>query len=120
MRYFMFIKHSENYRNQEMPPALMSAMGEFVQEGFGKGWLVDTAGLMPSARGKRIELRGGKVKVVDGPFTESKEVIGGYAIVQADSDEKAMVHATQFVELHRVHWPGFDCECEIRPMEAMG
>ena len=119
MRYMMFIKHSETYRNQEIPPALLDAMGKFVTAQMQKGTLVSTAGLKPSKDGYRIELRGGKLKQTDGPFTESKEIIGGYAIVQADTRERAMEIAQQFVDLHLEHWPGFEFECEIRPQEAM-
>jgi hypothetical protein len=120
MRYMMFIKHSEDYRNKPIPHGLMDAMGEFVQAGFKNGTLVDTAGLKPTAAGKRVKLAGGKISVVDGPFTEAKEIIGGYAIVDVPSNDAALDIAKQFMELHRVHWPEFDGECELRPLEDMG
>jgi hypothetical protein len=119
MRYMMFIRHREDYRNQQIPPGLMEAMGEFVQTSFKNGTLIDTAGLQPTDKGKRVQLRAGKMTVVDGPFTESKEVIGGYAILEASSDAKALEIAKEFMELHRIHWPAFDGECEMRPLEAM-
>ena len=120
MRYMMFIKHSEDYRNKKIPKGLNDAMGDFVQTGFKNGWLLDTAGLTPTAQGKRITLKGGKLSVIDGPFSESKEVVGGYALVEAPSNDVAFEHARHFMELHRVHWPEFDGECEVRPLEAMG
>ncbi|HEY5242113.1 MAG TPA: YciI family protein, partial [Polyangiaceae bacterium] len=98
------------------PPALMEAMGKFVQKALKDGTLVDTGGLLPSKDGVLVRLAGGKITVTDGPFTESKEVIGGWAIVQADSKAEAVRIATEFMELHRVHWPGFDGESEVRPM----
>ena len=119
MKYLMLIKHDERYRDRPIPQGLMDAMGKFVEDSFKSGELVDTAGLQPSSKGTRIEVSRGRSKVKDGPFTEAKEVIGGYAIVQADTRERAMDIAQQFVDLHLEHWPGFDFECEIRPMESM-
>src|SRR5690348_3221720 len=103
----MLIKHEERYREQAIPQGLMDAMGKFVEEWFKNGSLVDTAGLQPSTEGARIEVSRGRAKVTDGPFTESKEIVGGYAIVQADTKERAMALARSFVDLHLEHWPGF-------------
>ena len=119
MRYMMMIKHSEKQRNEAIPQALMDAMGEFVNEGFKNGYLKDTAGLRPTAEGFRVRLNGGRLKVTDGPFTEAKEVVGGYAIVDLPSREKALEVAQQFMELHRIHWPAFEGESEVRPVEDM-
>src|SRR5215212_8825560 len=103
MRYMMFIKHTENYRMEEVPQALFAAMGEFVGDAMKNGSIVDTAGLQPTSKGKRVRLSGGKLQVFDGPFAETKEVIGGYALVEAKSYEEAMVLATKFMDLHRIH-----------------
>lgn len=119
MKFLMLIKHSESYRVEKIPEALMDAMGEFVGESFKSGVLKDTAGLKGTAEGFRIRLKGGQLKVTDGPFTESKEVVGGYALVEVPSREEALEVARQFMELHRVHWPAFDGECEVRPLEDM-
>jgi hypothetical protein len=62
----------------------------------------------------------GKITVTDGPFTETKEVIGGWAILNADSKAEAVRIATEFMELHRKYWPGFDGESEVRPMFDTG
>ncbi|HEU4879731.1 MAG TPA: YciI family protein [Gemmatimonadaceae bacterium] len=118
MRYMMFIKHTEDYRGKTIPPALMEAMGEFVGENMKKGRIVDTNGLKSSHEGKKVQLRGGQLRIIDGPFTESKELVGGYAIVELESDQEALDLATQFMDLHRIHWPEFEGECELRPVET--
>jgi hypothetical protein len=117
MKYMMFIKHPETHRSQPIPQGLLDAMGEFVTAGFKSGVLKDTAGLKASSEGLRVRLNGGKLRVTDGPFTEAKEVIGGYAIVDVKSRKEALDLATQFMDLHRVHWPAFEGECEVRPLD---
>ncbi len=116
MKYLMFIRHSESYRAAGPPAALMEAMGKFVEKSMKDGTLVDTGGLLPSKDGVRVRLEKGKIKVTDGPFTESKEVIGGWAIANAGSKAEAIRLATEFMELHRKHWPEFEGESEVRPM----
>jgi hypothetical protein len=116
MKYLTFIRHSESHRQSGPPPALMEAMGKFVQRSLKDGTLVDTGGLLPSKDGVLVRLAGGKITVTDGPFTETKEVIGGWAIIKADSKEEAIRIATEFMELHRKHWPEFEGESEVRPM----
>lgn len=118
MRYMMFIKHTEDWRGKTIPQGLMDAMGEFVGENMKNGKLIDTNGLKSTHAGKRVQLRDGKIKVIDGPFTESKEMIGGYAIMELESDKEALDIATRFMDLHRVHWPEFEGECELRPVET--
>jgi hypothetical protein len=119
MKYLMFIKHAESSRGEPIPQALMDAMGEFVTEGFKSGVLKDTAGLKPTAEGFRVRLSKGQLKLTDGPFTESKEVVGGYALVEVGSREEAEKIAREFMELHRVHWPSFEGESEVRPLEDL-
>jgi hypothetical protein len=94
MKYMMFIKHTENYRFEEVPQALFDAMGTFVEESMKSGAILDTAGLQPTSKGKRIRLAKGKISVHDGPFTEAKEVVGGYAIGEFKSLDNAMKLAT--------------------------
>jgi hypothetical protein len=79
----------------------------------------DTAGLKGTAEGFRVRSSGGKLKVTDGPFTEAKEIVVGYAMIEVGSKEQARELAHQFMELHRVHWPEFEGECEVRPLEDM-
>ncbi|HEY6218978.1 MAG TPA: YciI family protein [Gemmatimonadaceae bacterium] len=119
MKVMMFIKHPETIRVENVPPGLLEAMGEFVGDSMKKGILVDTAGLKPTSEAKKVVLRGGKISVRDGPFTESKEIVGGYAIVKVKSMDEAMAIGREFMELHRVHWPAFEGEAEVRPLEDM-
>jgi len=115
MKYLTFIRCSESYRSSPPPVALNEAMGAFVARELENGTLVDTGGLLPSKEGLRVRLANGKITVTDGPFTESKEVIGGWAILQG-TREQVMRAAKEFMELHAKHWPEFECESELRPM----
>jgi hypothetical protein len=113
----MFIKHTEDYRTKEVPAKLYEEMGKFIEETTTSGNFVGGAGLQPSSAGARVRLAGGKITVMDGPFTESKELVGGYAIMDAKTREEAMALARRFMELHQQHWPAFEGECEVRPFE---
>src|SRR6185503_9998837 len=117
MRYMMFIKHTEDYRNAEVPAGLYEDMGKFIEEATKNGNFVSGAGLQPTSAGTRVKLKGGKITVIDGPFTESKEIVGGYSIIDAKSHEEALALARRFMELHLKHWPTFEGECEMRPFE---
>ena len=119
MKYLMLIKHDERYRSQPIPEGLNAAMGEFVSKNLESGVLKDTAGLKETGAGFKVRQSGGKLHLVDGPFTEAKEVVGGYAMVEVTSDAEARDLAQQFMELHRIHWPAFEGECEVRPVEGM-
>jgi hypothetical protein len=118
MKYLMLVKHAEIQGKHAPPQALMEAMGKFVEDGFKSGVLKDTAGLKPTAEGFRIRSSKKRLTVSDGPFTETKEVIGGYALVEVPSRDEAMNIAQQFMELHRLHWPDFEFECEVRPLDS--
>ena len=117
MRYMMFIKHAEDYRNAEVPASLYEEMGKFIEEATKNGNFVSGAGLQPTSAGTRVKLKGGKISVIDGPFTESKEIVGGYSIIDAKTHEEALALARRFMELHQKHWPTFEGECEMRPLE---
>ena len=117
MRYMMFIKHTQDYGNLKPPASLYEAMGTFIDDATKNGSFIDGAGLQPTSAGSRVALRNGKITITDGPFTESKEIVGGYAIIEAASREEALGLARQFMELHRTHWPEFEGECEMRPLE---
>jgi len=119
MKFLMLIKHAEGAPGLEHPQALYEAMGKFVEESVKSGALKDTAGLKRTEHGYRIKSKGGKLTHTDGPFTESKEVVGGYAIVETETQAEADALAHQFMELHRIHVPEFECECEVRPLEAL-
>ena len=120
MKYLTFIRHPESYRDAIPPPALMEAMGRFVERSLQEGTLVDTGGLRPSKDGFRVRLSKGKLTVTDGPFSEAKEVIAGWAILNTRTRDEALRIATEFMELHRRHWPGFEGESEVRPMFEPG
>ena len=102
------------YRSPERstPPTQeeMCNMGKMIEEGMKSGKLVATEGCMPSATGARIRISDGKFTVVDGPFTETKEVIGGLAIIQADSKQEAVNYVKEFLQ---VVGGG---ECELRQL----
>lgn len=116
MKYLTFIRHAESYRDAGPPPALMDAMRRHIQKSFQDGTLVDTGGLLPSRDGFRVRLARGVISMTDGPFSETKEVIGGWAILEADSKSEAVRLAQEFMELHRTHWPQFEGEAEVRAM----
>lgn len=118
MKYLTFIRSAESYRKSMPPPALMEAMGKFIEKCSKEGTLVDTGGLSPSKDGFRVRLANGKLTVTDGPFSESKEIIGGWAILKADTKDEVIRISTEFMELHRKYWPEFEGESEVRLIEA--
>jgi hypothetical protein len=117
MRFMKINKGSETAGPP--PPALMAAFTELIQKASKTGELVQNGGLLPSAQGAKIKLSGGQLDVIDGPFTESKEIIGGFAIYEVESKEKAVALAMESMKLFQEHWPGWEGECEIRPMFDM-
>lgn len=117
MRYMMFIKHTEDYGNADAPAILYQEMGKFIEEATKSGNFVGGAGLQPTSAGSVVKLRKGKITVTDGPFAETKEVVGGYAIMDAKTREEALALARRFMELHLKYWPAFEGECEVRPLE---
>jgi hypothetical protein len=108
MRFLSIYKSVET----GLPPTQeeMARMGSLIEEGFKAGYLLSVEGCLPSATGARVRLSGGKVTVTDGPFTESKELVGGMAILQVGSKEEAIERAREFL---RVAGPG---ECELRQL----
>ena len=114
MRFLTFIKSDESLPAGPPPPELFAAIDEFGQQATKDGTLLDTGGLLPSVAGTQVRVSNGKVTVTDGPFTESKEVIGGYAMFQLRSKEEAVEYARRFMELHVKHWPGFEGVSEVR------
>jgi hypothetical protein len=95
---------------------LMQDMGKLIDEMTRDGSLIRTAGLRPTAEGARVRLRkGGQLSTVDGPFTETKEVIGGFAILEAGSMPEAIELTRRFLRVHGDTW---DIECEVRPLDG--
>jgi hypothetical protein len=118
VRFMLMMKADDAYEAGQPPdPALMTAMGPYVEKMAKSGVLIETGGLLPSARGTRVSLAAGAFTVTDGPFAETKELIGGYAIVEVPSKEEAIRITREFLQLHRdVLGPGYAGESEIREM----
>jgi hypothetical protein len=113
MRFLSMIRLKETGR---MPSEqLMADMGRLIEQMTREGTLVETAGLRPTAEGVRVRLHQGRLSTIDGPFTESKEVIGGYAVLEAESMTHAIELTKRFLALHGDEW---DLECEVRQMEG--
>ena len=117
MRFLMMVKAPEN--SGPAPKELMEAMGKLAEEAMKSGEMIETGGLAPTAAGSRVRLAGGKITVTDGPFTEAKEVFGGYAVFELNSKEEAIERTRRFMELHEKHWPGWEGETEVRQMFSM-
>ena len=97
------------------PPAkMMEAMGKLTDREIKAGRMIDTGGLMPLAMGARVRITDGQLSVVDGPFVEAKEMIGGYAIFELRNKEEAVALAKEFMQLHLDHMPGWEGTCEVR------
>ena len=97
MRFLSLYKNVE--RNTPPTPEEMSRIGKMIEEGMKSGWLLATEGCLPSSMGARVRISDGKTTVTDGPFTESKEVIGGFAILRANSKEEAIQMAKDFLHV---------------------
>src|SRR6476619_4626759 len=96
-------------------PALMEAMGKLAEREIKAGRMLDTGGLMPIAMtGAQVKITDGKLAVVDGPFVETKEMIGGYAIFELRDKEEAVAAAVEFMQLHKDHMPDWEGTCEVR------
>jgi len=113
MRFLSMIRIDET-TGQQPSEQLMQDMGKLIEEMTRNGALISTAGLRPTAEGVRIRLRGGKLSTTDGPFTETKEVIGGYFMLKAGSTEEAAGWIERFLQAHGDQW---EVECEVRPLD---
>src|SRR5256884_1309899 len=106
------MKFLSMYKSVEkgVPPSQeeMAKMGKLVEEGFKAGWLLATEGCLPSKLGARVRSSGGKLTVTDGPFTESKEIVGGFALLKVNSKEEALELTRKFLQV------AGDGECELR------
>ena len=104
-RYLTMVRIDEQNAPAEGPSEeLMQRMGALIEEMTKAGVLLDTAGLSPTAQGKRVRYEKGEITVTDGPFTESKEVIGGYAILQTKDEAEALEWTKRFLLVHEEHW----------------
>lgn len=113
MRFLSMVRIRES-TGQQPSERLMNEMGKLIDEMTKSGVLLDTAGLRPTSEGARVKLSGGRTSVVDGPFTESKEVVGGYAVLNADSMKEAIELTRRFLVVHGDEW---ELDCEVRQLE---
>ena len=112
MRFMMLVKSKEH---AGLPPkGLMDAIANLAEDATKSGAMLASGGLAPIATSTRVRISGGKLNVIDGPFTEAKEVVGGYAVFELKSKEEAIKSAVKFMELHQTHWPAWEGETEVR------
>ena len=118
MRFMMIVKADPSYEAGRPPdPAMMAAIGKLSEEMTNAGVLVQSGGLLPSSKGARVRASEGKLTVTDGPFAETKEIIGGFAILEAASKEEAIRLGKQFMQVHvDVLGPSYEGTLEVRPM----
>lgn len=112
MRFMTLVKSTET--SGPPPQKLMEAIDKLSQDAAKAGTFVEAGGLGPLALATRVRLAKGKVTVIDGPFAETKEVVGGYAVFDVQTKQEMVDATVQFMELHREHWPGWEGETEIR------
>jgi hypothetical protein len=112
MRYMAFVKMAEDVG--DAPPALQEAMGQAMSDAFAAGSMIDAGGLYPTAQSTEIRVAGGAVSQTDGPYAEAKEVVGGYAILEARSQEEAVEGARRVAQIHVDFWPGWEGSVEVR------
>lgn len=110
---FMFIVSSAHATPPT--PELMEAMGKLADQEIKAGRLIESGGLVPlPAGGAQVTLKGGELKLIDGPFVEAKEMIGGYAVFELKDMEEAIASVNKFMQLHKEFMPGWEGTCEIR------
>jgi hypothetical protein len=117
MRFMMMVKHAEKSSGPP-PKAFMDAMTRISEEAVKNGTMVLSGGLAPTAISTRVRLSQGQVTPIDGPFAETKEIVGGFAILEFKSREEAIQSAINFMGLHKTHWPGWEGETEVRQIFA--
>lgn len=111
MRFLFLIQSAQE---AQPTPAMMEAMHAMAVREIAAGRMIADGGLMPPAMGKRARIKGRKLTFTDGPFTETKEVIGGYALFELPDMEAAVESARAFMALHLEHMPDWEGTCEIR------
>ena len=111
MRYLMIVKSNQI---AQPSPELMEAMHKLAKREIQAGRMLDDGGLMPLALGCQVSIEKGALKVIDGPFIETKEMIGGYAIFDLPGPAEALASAREFMQLHKDFMPGWEGICEVR------
>ena len=111
MRFMMIVKNAD-----PIPPTpeLLEAMHKMADREIKAGRMLDNGGLMPLTMGAQVRVASGELSVIDGPFVEAKEVVGGYAIFELRNKEEAVASAVEFMQLHKDLLPGWEGTCEIR------
>ena len=112
MRFMMLVKSAES--KGAPPKGFMEEMEKLGEEAIKAGTMVVSGGLAPTAASTRVRLSKGQITPIDGPFTEAKEVVGGFAVLEFQSKKEALESAKHFMELHKKHWPGWEGETEVR------
>ena len=122
MRFMMIVKaDKESEAGLPPSPELIAAIGKLTEEAMKSGVVLSNGGLLPSSKGARIRVGGGKLTVTDGPFAETKELIGGFAIIQANSRQEAIEEGSRFMQIHAdVLGPAYEGELEVRQMYDAG
>jgi hypothetical protein len=115
---FMFIVKSAH--PGPPTPELLEAMDKLADREIKAGRLIDQGGLLPLAAGAQVRITNGQLRVIDGPFAEAKEVIGGYAILELPGKEEALASAKEFMQLHKDLMPGWEGVCELRAFASGG
>jgi len=118
MQFMMIVKSTKNSEAGGPPnPQLMAAIAKMGEEATKKGLMISAGGLQPSSQGTRVRVAGGKTSVIDGPFAETKELVGGFAIFNLPSKEEAIKMGRDFMQVHAdILGPSYEGELEIRPM----
>lgn len=112
MRYMVLVKMAEDVG--DAPAELQEVMGREMAEAFASGSMIDAGGLWPTAQSTEYRVAAGRLLTSDGPYAEAKEVVGGYAIIEARSQEEALAGAHRVAEIHVQHWPGWEGAVEVR------
>ena len=112
MRYMVMVKMAEDVG--DAPQELQEVMGREMAEAFASGSMIDAGGLYPTAQSVEYRVTAGQLLTSDGPYAEAKEVVGGYAIIEARSQEEALVGARRVAEIHVQYWPGWEGSVEVR------
>jgi hypothetical protein len=115
---FMFIVKSAHAMAPS--PKLLEEMHTLANREIKAGRMLDNGGLMPIAMGAQVRIADGRLTVLDGPFAEAKEVIGGYAVFELKDKQEAVASAVEFMQLHKDHMPGWEGTCEVRAFAPGG
>jgi hypothetical protein len=114
MRFLMLVKHGEN--PGPPPTGFLEAMAKLGEDAAKSGTMIASGGLVPISKSTRVRLARGQVTAIDGPYTEAKEVVGGFALFELKSKQEAIEGAMDFMALHKKYWPGWEGETEIREL----